>query len=312
MDPAHPLLRAADDYAKDNKWCVGSTGKGVKLDTNKNNRSKNQKRNDREYVKYCNEDKLSQQMWKDGTEVMLNADGSIEGSSGWGLSPGIAGPWRQPYGWDDESIKRRAPIIWDLFDHINKEYLNDEFTIDGYPEEVGGSSPIIKADPNLDIDIDPEKLTPSIWTCYTTAKTGGIVMESATDDPAELRLANKKMNQVPGVHRDAPVYVGDESSADDFYSVLVVLNDYWEPSWGAHMLLHDEVEPEDAVQHHGKRGYGIGHMNTSIAFEPGKILVIPAITVHTGHNVFLPKGDHYSRRVMYRVRKKSTSKGKDE
>ena len=281
IDPENEIFKEAAEFLKEQDWYVGATGMGAKYGA-------------------CEIEQMDE--GDSGLIAKLNPNGTIKDSRYWDNIPKVSGVWRAPFGWDDESVKRRAPKIWALFDYINSHYFNNAFTIDGYPEEIAATrkffSPKYGDDPTIPEygTVPPPGEMPAVWTCYGIAKTGGPITEDGR--------VGKRINGSVGIHRDAVCETA--ADADGYFSILVNMNEHWKPSWGGDLLYYETLEGEEgenADEHHFKRGYAFGYASEVAPHKPHTIIKVPAAALHTAANdKFMPQRGDYIRRIMFRCR----------
>ncbi len=306
LDPKDPILRAADLHVTNSHWYLGGTGLGAKAAWGGNatqDYGKKDKDIDpqgkRVYFEY----------YGDGNALKckLNNNGTIEGSVFWKDHPKVSGVWRQPMGWDNDSTKRRAPPVFELFEHINTKFFKGEFALNGFGEEIGGTIPMWSEkfgdDPNIPGygTLPGQGNPPGIWTAYCTGKAGGLLMENPNGP--RPRKAQGRMQGSAGLHRDASV-IKEEDGAD-YYSIVVVLNPEWKPSWGGAAMYHETLDPNDpeCTEIHWKRGYGLGHPTSVHPQKPGRVYLVPSTAVHSGLDLFIPSRPTYQRRLLFRVKR---------
>jgi hypothetical protein len=301
----NPLLRKVDALVRNSYWHLGGSGLGAKTAWGGNieqNVVKDKKLvdNPEGYTGMYGEGMGS------AMRVKLNANGTIKQSAHWKKHPSASGVYRQPWGWSNSSVQRRAPEIYDLFQYINKEFLNGEFAMNGFGEEIGGTRPMwsekfgddknIPGYGNLPDIGNP----PGIWTCYVTGKAGGILLENPKG--AQPRRSSFRMRGSAGLHRDATVI--KESDGSEYYSLVVVLNPKWHPSWEGAARYHETIDdPFDADETHWKRGYGLGHPTSIHPQKPGAVYLVPATAVHSGLDLYIPNRPDYQRRLLFRIKR---------
>jgi len=300
LDPKDKILRACDDYVTSNAWMLGATGFGAKSTWggNPDQVLDQDDPNNEEWFGMYNQDET-------GFQCVLNSDGTVYGSEKIKRLPAVSGVWRQPYGWDDKSVKRRAAPVWDLFDYINSKFFNNAFCLDGFGEEVGGTRPYWSpkwGDPDIPgFGTMPERGDPpSIWTAYCTGKTGGVKFRHPQG--GRPRQTKKMMRHSAGPHRDASV--DTEEECEGYFSIVVVMNPFWKPSWEGATFYHETVDPKDAIEVHHKRGYGIGWQKVCTPQQPGNVYLVPSSAIHTAFDRYVPNRTDYQRRMMFRVRYK--------
>lgn len=282
IDPNLQVFKECEQFLKEQDWYVGATGLGAKSGNNPNEQAV---------------DKPDE----GGIIAKLNSNGTIKGSMDWDYVPNASGVWRTPFGWNDESVQRRAPKVWALFDYVNQTFLNNSMTIEGFPEEIAATrklhSPKYGDDPTLpNYGIMPEPgHMPPIWTCYGIAKTSGPRLEDGR------HAARQRRDGSVGIHMDAI----PEEYEEGYFSVLINMNSFWKPSWGGDLIYYDEVDPEDADETHFKRGYGIGYASDIAPHKPASVIVVPANTLHAAaSDKFMSQRGDYLRRIMFRCKYK--------
>ena len=298
LDPQDPILRDADKAVCNGYWYLGATGTGAKTAWGGNG-AQIENQEDDSLFKY----------YGDGTALRckLNKNGTIKGSITWDTHPKASGVWRQPFGWDNNSVQNRAPEVYKLFQYINDRFLEGKFAINGFGEENGGTRPMWSEKFGEDDSIPGYGTLPSvgnppgIWTAYCTGKAGGVLMENPRG--TKPRRAAQKMPGSAGLHRDAPVI--NEVDGKDYYSLVVILNPTWKPSWEGGARYHETLDPhsDECEEIHWKRGYGIGHAISVHPQKPGRVYLVPSTAIHSGYDLFMPDRPHYQRRLLFRIKK---------
>jgi len=299
----NPLLRKVDTLVTNSYWYLGGSGLGAKSAWGGN--VEQNVVNDKSLVD--NPDGYTG-MYGDGKamRVKLNRDGTIRDSMHWKKHPAASGVYRQPWGWSNSSVKRRAPEIYELFQYINKEFLDGQFAMNGFGEEIGGTRPMWSEQFGDDPEIPGYgKLPdvgnpPGIWTCYVTGKAGGILLENPNGP--KPRRSSFRMRGSAGLHRDAAVI--KEEDGKDYYSLVVCLNPEWYPSWEGAARYHETIDnPFEADETHWKRGYGLGHPTSIHPQRPGSVYLVPATAVHSGLDLYIPGRPDYQRRLLFRIKR---------
>jgi len=285
IDPSLQVFKECEQFLKDQEWYVGGTGLGAKYGNN-------------------HEEQSVESPDEGGIIAKLNPNGTIKGSADWVEVPNASGVWRTPFGCNDESVRRRAPKVWDLFDYVNKTFLNNSMTIEGFPEEIAATrklySPKYGNDPTVPTyGTMPEPgHMPAIWTCYGIAKTGGPRLEDGRS--VNMKGSQRRIGTV-GIHMDAI----PEEYEEGYFSILINMNSFWKPSWGGDLIYYDLEDPETADEVHFRRGYGIGYASGVAPHKPASVIVVPANALHTAANdKFMPQRGDYLRRIMFRCKYK--------
>jgi hypothetical protein len=295
LDPHDPILRNADEFIRNGYWYLGASGAGAKTACGVN----------------PDQEVFFGEYSADGKNVLkckLNSNGTVRGSVNWKEAPLASGVWRQPLAWSDESCERRAQPIWDLFKYINEKFFDNEMSLDGFPEEIGGTRPMWSPKFGEDSSIPGFGTVPDvgnpvpIWTAYCTGKSGGIMLENPIGN--KPRRPSKKLRGSAGPHRDAPVI--READGEGYYSIVCCMNPVWKPSWEGAAHYHETVDPTEAAETHWKRGYGIGHPTSVHPQRPGAVYLVPSTAIHTGMDLPMPNRPVYQRRLLFRVKRKST------
>jgi hypothetical protein len=283
IDQSLPVFKECAEFLKEQDWYIGATGKGAK------------------YGADVDEQTIDDSAG--GLVTKLNKNGTIKDSADWDDVPNVSGVWRSPFGWNDESVKRRAPKVWALFDYVNRTFLNDSMTIEGFPEEIAATrkifSPKFGDDPTVPGHgtIPPPGDMPAVWTCYGIAKTGGPRLE---DGRSPNQKGQRKSGSV-GIHMDAI----PEEYEKGYFSILINMNEEWKPSWGGDLLYYENIEKDVAPEKHFKRDYGWGYAAAVAPHKPASVIVVPANAPHTAANdKFMPQRQDYLRRIMFRCKYK--------
>jgi len=160
---------------------------------------------------------------------------------------------RTVFGWDEDSIKNRAPVISELWETINSTLLNNRFVIDGYPESMNYMTGISPVDGPTRSDGSPGR-PKSAWRVY------GDGMDR------EYRARSK------AVHRDNNIL-----DSDRYYNVLYFANLEWHPQLYGETLFHSN--DADTGDYTGKyeddqpRSYPIGDVENVVSPRPGRVAV---------------------------------------
>jgi hypothetical protein len=223
---------------------------------------------------------------------------------------------RQPYGWDDASTASRAPVIYKLFQYINKTLLDNRFTLDGVPEEISGTRHMFydenyKDMPHWGTGVGPsgsiydEKFPIEVWTAYANAKTP-TTWNFLSSTKRFAGLDNRTISN--GAHRDwHGMYGEDESEVDGCYTMVVPVNLTWKYGEGLELILYETIPPGPDTSVHDRRGYGVGKPTHIFPHTPGLVVLYPATTIHTT----TAPGTHVNhavlgKNVVFRIRKKSS------
>ena len=197
---------------------------------------------------------------------------------------------RQPYGWDDVSTERRAPVIYKLFKYINETLLDSRFTLDGVPEEVGSCRHLFYEESTSDMpfwgtDVGPsgsrydEKEPTEVWTAYANAKTP-VAWNFLSSAKRFAGTPNRTVSN--GAHRDwHGMYGADESEVDGCYTMIVPVNETWKYGEGLELVLYETIPPGPDVSVHDRRGYGVGEPTHIFPHKPGLVVLYPASCIHT-------------------------------
>lgn len=206
---------------------------------------------------------------------------------------------RQPYGWDDESTARRAPIIYKLFQYVSSTFFNNSFTLDGVGEEVVGSDHLFFEEenstiPNWKKEHDQVNASP-VWTAYCN---GG--------SPLSRRRGSIRFRNVDnGAHRDWYGQYGDsEEDVAECYTLLICANKTWKYTHGNDLILYETVPPSFEVDVHRTRGYGVGKPTHIFGHTPGLVILYGATVIHASSLGGRPLNSPLSKRIAFRVRRK--------
>ena len=172
--------------------------------------------------------------------------------------------YRHPVGWSDESVKERNPLLYGLWNKINKHVFNGNADLNGIPEPAAGLR-----GPNLffidrqdfyekyDVPKDHRE-----FTCYLNARS--------TD-----QLQGDKVGERVGqIHKDTD----GSYKGDNYYTVLYVANREWQPDWGGELLYYDD---EETGAKHWKRGWNIGWPTKIVGNKPNRVVVYKHDQTHT-------------------------------
>ena len=302
----NPLLLAADKLVRNSYWYLGATGAGAKTACGHNPEQTFVNKDGDDVPEYNKEHYFSYYGDGDALRIKLNRDGTIKGSAHWKDYPKASGVYRQPWGWSNSSVKRRAPELYDLFQYINDNFLDGQFAMNGFGEEIGGTRPMWSTVYGDDPEIPgyghlPDKGNPpGIWTCYVTGKAGGILLENPNGKIP--RKAPLRMRGSAGLHRDSAVIKEEDGAA--YYSLVVCLNPVWKPSWEGAARYHETIDnPDEAEEVHWKRGYGMGHPTSIHPQRPGYAYLVPSTAIHSGLDLYMPHRPDYQRRLLFRIKK---------
>lgn len=183
------------------------------------------------------------------------------------------------FGSDEHSIKKKHPIIWDLWQIINQS-LDNQYEITGVPEEMSWEEyPVPKPeDPSLETG----------WRVYANASAHDLIQGGGSP------------------HRDT-INVLDDTTA----TILWVANQEWYPSWGGELMFYPE-DPKGLTGDHQqfgnsqKRDFNIGWPDAGklCCLVPNRLIAFDGRTLHatipTRHRVNVEP----IRRVVFRARKK--------
>ena len=172
--------------------------------------------------------------------------------------------YRHPVGWSDESVKERNPLLYGLWNKINKHVFNGNADLNGIPEPAAGLR-----GPNLffidrqdfyekyDVPKDHRE-----FTCYLNARS--------TD-----QLQGDKVGERVGqIHKDTD----GSYKGNNYYTVLYVANREWQPDWGGELLYYDD---EETGAKHWKRGWNIGWPTKIVGNKPNRVVVYKHDQTHT-------------------------------
>lgn len=159
---------------------------------------------------------------------------------------------RCPLAWDEISLSRRAPVIFELWENIN-EIFDNKFVIEGVPESMNymtGISPlqgIVKANGQPGAEN-------SAWRVYADG------MEK------EYRARSK------AVHRDNPWM-----DQDQYYTLVYFVNLEWHPQLYGETLFHSDIaETGDFAGKYEQdqpRNFPIGDVENVVTPRPGRIMM---------------------------------------
>lgn len=222
---------------------------------------------------------------------------------------------RQPYGWNESSTARRAPVIYNFFQYINNEFFNNNLTLAGEPEEISGARHLWydeneKELPNWGKDIGPtgsrydERDPLEVWTAYANAKTPTSWNLLSTARRI-AKLPNRTISN--GAHRDwHGMYGDDETDIENSYTMVIPVNEVWKYGEGLELILYDTIPPGPDVSVHDRRGYGVGEPTHIFPHKPGLIAMYPASTIHTTTAPgTLINNSVLGKNVVFRVKKKT-------
>jgi hypothetical protein len=260
------------------------------------------------YIQIHNDTNLDRQDWgndqsklADSLITTLTPDGKINEGFIHGKTPikdpyhkslgVIKGVWRMPFGWDNESTKQRAPLVWEVFDKVNKLFFNDEFTLDGHGEGIRATRQMWQDPKNHDLPGWGKFLargnSPSIWTSYANGRPNG------------MHCHGNLPEQKSGAHMDSD---GNPDNWDGYYTILINLNPIWRPNSGGEVIFHELGSDKN----HFRRGYGIGYAKEIVAHEPGLVMCYPSNYIHrTIPNVVANEEERFQQKLAFRVRKKA-------
>jgi hypothetical protein len=209
----------------------------------------------------------------------------------------ISGVWRQCYGWDDESTKRRAPLVWELFDHVNNTFFNNKFTLDGHGEGIRATRVMWQDSNNKDLPDWGKFLergnSPAIWTSYANGRPNGMHCHGALP------------NQRSGAHMDSDGFAEEN---ENYYTILINLNPEWNPTSGGEVIFHEALHLEDTgklynQKKHWRRNYQVGMPSDIIGHEPGLVLLYSSEDIHrTIPNTVANNKEKFQQKIAFRVR----------
>jgi hypothetical protein len=188
---------------------------------------------------------------------------------------------RTLFGSDEASMKKRHPVIGELWDAINTN-LGNAYAITGADEGMAWQEhPVpIPEDPNLSTG----------WRVYANGSVHDL-----------LTLQGY-------VHRDNS-NLGDENSV----TMIWVSNLEWYPSWGGELMLYPE-DPDGATGDHQqfnqgeaqqRRNYNIGWQDEGkmICFRPNRLIIYDGRTLHSTQPTRRRYNTTMIMRVVFRARK---------
>jgi hypothetical protein len=158
---------------------------------------------------------------------------------------------RLPLAWDELSLERRAPPVYQLWKEIDKITLH-QFSIEGVPESMNYMTGISPLQGITKSDGSAGALN-SAWRVY------GDGMDK------EFRARSK------AVHRDNP-FMDD----DGCYTLVYFANRHWDPQLYGETLFHsNEADTGDFTGKYEQdqpRNFPIGDVENVVAPRPGRIM----------------------------------------
>ena len=134
----------------------------------------------------------------------------------------IKGVWRMPFGWSDESVKMRAPLVYELFEKVNSTFFDNKFTLDGNGEGIRATRSLWRNPNYKDIpdwgNFLKRGQTPDIWTCYANGRPNG------------LHCHGNVPEQKGNAHCDG--------GGDGRFTILVNVNPKWRATSGGEVIFH--------------------------------------------------------------------------
>lgn len=183
------------------------------------------------------------------------------------------------FGSDEHSVQKNHPLVYELWQIIN-EKLGGVWEIAGKPEGMYDTETLCPPtqDPTLEQG----------WRCYANATHHYFMCGHGH------------------VHRDQKD-LSDDSTA----TILWVANKEWYPSWGGEIMFMPE-DPEGKTGDHQQfsqqnRGFRIGWADQGklVSLVPNRLIAYDSRTMHKTMPSSHPYNVIASRRIAFRVRKKS-------
>lgn len=207
-----------------------------------------------------------------------------DGDSSWvgaGILSRTVGQPRTMFGSDEDSTRKRHPVIAELWDALNA-HLGGEYEITGADEGMPWKDyPVpTPTDPNLK----------SGWRVYANGSRHDLI------------------NLQGYVHRDNP-----DLSDDTSVSMLWVSNPEWYPSWGGEIFLYPE-DPDGSSGDHQqfnqgtmqqRRNFNIGWQDEgkTICLRPNRLIIFDGRTLHSTQPTRHRHDNIMNMRVVFRARK---------
>jgi hypothetical protein len=166
---------------------------------------------------------------------------------------------RLPLAWNEDSLKDRAPVVYELWNCINT-VLGNQYCIDGIPEGMNYMTGISPVSSIAEHDGTPGKPR-SGWRVY------------GSGSERELRSHTKS------VHRDNP-----DLEKSDYVNIVYFANIEWHPQYYGETLFHsDDGDTGDYTgrfESDQKRNFPIGEVENVVAPKPGRFMIFDARYLH--------------------------------
>ena len=205
--------------------------------------------------------------------------------------------YRHPIGWDEESLKRRSPIIWNLWTQINNKIFDAKATVDGMEEGHMG----IHGPPRFFVDsIDfykkynvPRNIKK--FTSMVNARATSLFRPTNTMESNQMLLPHIWGKHLGQVHKDS-----DNTFSDKHFTVLYLVNLEWFPHLGGEIKFYDN---QYTGYKHWKHGYDIGWPCDLVGHRPNRIIVFSHNQIHDTYppNV---NASEMTQKIAFRVKVK--------